>query len=216
MEVLRLGPVEVEADRPFTDLRHTARDIQVMRFMVVCVWLALEQLDWTESEVRPIVLHQPHSDAWVHRIVITHPQQLIRRTDLVAVGFFGQRAPGGDLTLAQELDRGLIPELMCFDELLCYMSVALPTSDFANLVVFSAAAGKERWGESRKHAEAIRLLTPDYYRSVRLYNGSLPDGMRRADTLRLDLVKYYDYRSQPIWRAIRELAEWNTLGVAGR
>jgi hypothetical protein len=115
------------------------------------------------------------------------------------------RNRGANLPLAQELDKLLIPELSNYDELLAYVSLCLPTGNFGNLVLFSSPSGKERWGGSEKHAEAVRMLTPDFYAAVRLYNGELPDGVADPDALRLALVKYYDYGERPLWRAVRTL-----------
>ena len=47
----------------------------------------------------------------------------------------------------------------------------------------------------------------DYYAAVRLYNGHLAGGVAACETLRLDLVKYYDYASRPLWHAVRSLAD---------
>lgn len=200
----RIGPTTQLPERPFTDLRYTRQDLQVMRFMASCAWLALESSAATEQEP-PIFLYQPDAERWVHRFVLTQPERLRRSAPLTIVGFFGLRNPGGDVALAQRLDRELLPELSQHEALLAYVSVCLPTGNFANLVLFASPEGKEQWGMSEKHAAAVRLLTPDYYAAVRLYNGELPDGLAACESLRLRLVKYYDYGSRPLWRAVRSL-----------
>lgn len=205
MSLVRLSPTEVVQNRPFTDLRFTTQDLQAIRFMVVCVWLALENYIESADTTVPLVFHQPSPDHWTQRIVITQPTRLLTQSPLTVVGFFGIKNPDADVTLAQKLDRQLIPELSCFEELIAYATVSLPTGNFANLVLFASPEGKEHWGKSEKHAAAVRLLTPDYYASVRLYNGDLPDGISDPEALRLGLIKYYDYGDRPIWRAVREL-----------
>jgi hypothetical protein len=125
---------------------------------------------------------------------------------LVVVGFFGQRrrqAKEGREELAHALDKALMTELPAHEDLLAYTTLALPTGNYSNLVVFAREEGIRHWGKSPTHVEAVRDLTPDYYVSVRLYNGALPFGLANADALRLTLVKYYDYQETPLWRAVR-------------
>lgn len=206
MTLIHLDPADVLAERPFTDLRHTQPDLQTLRFMVTCAWMALELPSGAPSDRgRPFILHQPTPDNWTHRLVITQPERLRRHKPLTVVGFFGLKSARANVALAQELDRQLLPELTAHADLLAYVSVCLPTGNFANLVLFASPEGKAQWGQSEKHSLAVRVLTPDYYAAVRLYNGDLPGGVAAGETLRLALVKYYDYGSQPLWRAVRPL-----------
>jgi hypothetical protein len=57
----------------------------------------------------------------------------------------------------------------------------------------------------------VRLLTPDFYAAVRLYNGELPHGVAAPDDFRLVLIKYYDYGERPVWRAVRIMDEEKAL-----
>lgn len=207
MTLIHLGPSDVLCERPFTDLRHTQPDLQTLRFMVMCAWMALE-LPSGEGADRPgpFILHQPTADQWTQRIVITQPARLRSHKPLTVVGFFGLKSALADVALAQKLDRQLLPELTAHAELLAYLSICLPTGNFANLVLFASPEGKDAWGQSERHSLAVRLLTPDYYSAVRLYNGDLPGGVAAGETLRLRLVKYYDYSSRPLWRAVRLLS----------
>lgn len=206
MSLVQLSLTEEVSGRPFTDLRHTAQDSQTIRFMITCVGLTLEGHPVTDHDANPVFIYQPTQDRWIHRIVITQPSRLLALSPVTVVGFFGLKSPTANVALAQELDRQLIPELSNYDELLAYVSVCLPTGNFGNLVLFATAEGKDDWGRSLKHAEAVRLLTPDYYSAVRLYNGDLPGGIGLPDTLRLGLIKYYDYETRPLWRAVRMLS----------
>ena len=206
---VELAPGAVVRGRPFTDLRHTQLDLQAMRFMISCACLALEAAGNVVAtpESEPLVIHQPDASQWSQRLILTQPQRLRRHQPLTVVGFFGLKSAGADVALAQELDRQLIPELTAHAELLAYVSICLPTGNFGNLVLFASPEGKEAWGLSTKHSAAVRLLTPDYYAAVRLYNGHLAGGVAACETLRLDLVKYYDYASRPLWHAVRSLAD---------
>ena len=209
---VELAPGAVVRGRPFTDLRHTQLDLQAMRFMISCACLALEAAGNVVAtpESEPLVIHQPDASQWSQRLILTQPQRLRRHQPLTVVGFFGLKSAGADVALAQELDRQLIPELTAHAELLAYVSICLPTGNFGNLVLFASPEGKEAWGLSTKHSAAVRLLTPDYYAAVRLYNGHLAGGVAACETLRLDLVKYYDYASRPLWRAVRSLSGGDT------
>ncbi len=204
MTLAELSPHEVLPDRPFTDLRHVALELHVIRFMATCTWLVLEHD--AAIDPAPAVVHQPTIDGWIHRIIITQPARLRAHRPLTVVGFFGLKSHDANVTLAQHLDRQLMPELSSHTELLAYVSTCLPTGNFGNLVLFASPQGKEQWGGSELHAAAVRQLTPEYYTAVRLYNGTLADGLGALESLRLDLVKYYDYRSHPMWRAVRRLS----------
>ena len=205
MNGIILSATEVVESRPFTSLRHTNLDAQAIRFMVACVCLALEDALARHEPNLPFLLHQPSAELWTQRIVITQPARLTALASLTVVGFFGIRNIGANVSLAQLIDRQMIPELSAYEALLAYATVALPSGNFGNLVLFTSPEGKDEWGRSEKHAEAVRLLTPDYYAAVRLYNGVLAEGIANPDALQLLLIKYYDYGDCPIWRAVRRL-----------
>ncbi len=205
MNGITLSATEVVPNRPFTNLRHTTLDAQAIRFMVACVCLVLEEVSANLVPDLPLLIHQPNAEKWTQRIVITQPARLKSLAPLTVVGFFGIRSHRADVTLAQEIDRQMIPELSAYEALLAYATVALPSGNFGNLVLFTSPEGKDEWGRSEKHAEAVRLLTPDYYAAVRLYNGLLAEGIVNPDALQLLLIKYYDYGDCPIWRAVRRL-----------
>lgn len=212
--MIDLQPDETLSDRPFTDLRHSATDLVILRYLVTSIRMTIEAPDLYADQPRPVILYQPSARHWTNRRVLTQPERLAAATSLTVVGFFGQRSPGANLKRAQRLDHELVAELGAFEDLFCYASLLLPTGNFANLVLFASMAAKDAFGESPRHAYAVRLLTPDFYHSVRLYNGELPKGLADPDALRLLVVKYYDYRSRPLWRARRSfpqgVPEWKT------
>jgi hypothetical protein len=82
----------------------------------------------------------------------------------------------------------------------------LANGDYGNLVLFTDEKARDHWSTSQAHAQAVRSLAPSYYLSVRIYNGRLPDGIINSSKLHLTRAKYYDYCSQPMWRAVREIA----------
>jgi hypothetical protein len=204
MSEIELDPQEVLADRPFTNLHHSMLDMQVMRYLVTTVCLTLEHATDPPAG-RPVTLYQPGPEQWMLRRVLLNPERMMAPGSLTVVGFFGQRSPSADLGHAQRLDRQMLDDLAAHDGLLCYVSIQLVTSNYANLVLFDSPEAKDRFGASPRHAAALRELLPGLYTSVRIYNGALPHGVRRPDALQLHLVKYYDYRSIPVWRARRPL-----------
>ncbi len=85
--------------------------------------------------------------------------------------------------------------------------MALISGNYSNLVLFAHEDAKVRWSRSKAHHQAVSALAPNYYRSIRLYNGILPQGIRHSASLRLGRVKYFDYGHDPCWRAVREFSE---------
>jgi hypothetical protein len=204
--VVILQPDEVVAGRPFTDVQHTQTDLAILRYLVAHLEMTLDSRTSDEQDRRPLERYFPTAERWWHRVMVTQPECLLAARPLIIVGFFGQRRHNLNVSrveLAHALDKSLMSELPSYEDLLAYCTLALPTGDYSNLVVFAREEGIKHWGRSKTHAEAVRELTPDYYLSVRLYNGLLPSGLQRADELRLTQVKYYDYQQSPQWRAVR-------------
>ena len=67
----------------------------------------------------------------------------------------------------------------------------------------------------RRHGYAVRVLSPLYYRSVRLHNGYIAGGLsagtngsQQGGAIHITSTKYYDYLDVPSptgesWRAVR-------------
>lgn len=204
--IVTLRHDEVVAGRPFTNIAHTQTDLAIMRYLAAHLGLVLESERVTGQKERVIERYFPTTERWWHRVMITQPERLAATRPLVVVGFFGQRRADGNRDkeeLVHTLDRALMGELAAHDDLLAYCTLALPTGNYSNLVVFAREEGIRHWGRSEMHAQAVRELTPNYYLSVRLYNGLLQDGLIHAEQLKLTLVKYYDYQESPQWRAVR-------------
>jgi hypothetical protein len=148
VSLVHLSSTQALPERPFTNLRFTAQEVQAIRFMTSLIWLALENYDLFPQKSGSLIIHQPTPARWIHRIVVTQPERLRYHAPLTVVGFFGIKSRKANVPLAQKLDRQLIPELSNYDELLAYATVCLPTGDFGNLVLFASEAGKEEWGQS--------------------------------------------------------------------
>ena len=81
----------------------------------------------------------------------------------------------------------------------------LAGSQWANLVLHDDPIDTEYWRQSEMHARAVELLSPVYYKYVRIHNARLTAGLFDVPAVEVKRTKYYDYGSEPEWRAVREL-----------
>jgi hypothetical protein len=206
-QILTLKPAEVLQDRPFTNPDRIANDVNTIRFMVdqLCLFLENQNLDANLSP--PILVHRPSRENWFYRLVIARPEILVQPNELAFVGFLGHRRKDANLELADEFDEILLNEIPEYPGLLSYSTMALVSGDFSNLVIFTDTSVKEQWSRSKAHEQAVRKLSPDFYVSIKLYNGKLPGGIADSRALQLTRIKYYDYQVHPRWHAVRELQE---------
>lgn len=206
-QILTLKPTEVVLDRPFTNPDRIVNDVNALRFMVDQLCLFLENNHLNTNQPSPIIVHQPSRDNWLYRLVIARPEIIVQPGELTFVGFLGHRREDANLELANEFDKTLINEIPDYPGLLSYSTMALVSGDFSNLVIFTDTSVKEQWSRSKAHEQAVRKLSPDYYNSIKLYNGQLPGGITDSRALQLTRIKYYDYQVQPRWHAVREFQE---------
>ena len=206
-QAITLRPTEVVDNKPFTNPDRINNDVNTMRFMVDQLCLFLENRHLYSNMTPPIIVHQPTREKWLYRLVITRPELLLQPRELTCVGFLGHRSVDADMKLADEFDESLIDEFPDYPGLLSYSTMALASGNFGNLVVFEKPSIKEQWSNSKAHDQAVRKLAPDYYLSIKLYNGRLPGGLFDSSALRLTRIKYFDYQGTPPWRAVREFPE---------
>lgn len=206
-QIPRLKPKEVVRDRPFTNPDRIVNDVNTLRFMVDQLCLFLENRQLYANLPPPIIVHYPSRDNWFYRLVITRPEILLQPNELAFVGFLGHRREDANLELADEFDKILVNEFPDYPGLLSYCTMALVSGDFCNLVIFTDTSVKEKWSRSMAHEQAVRKLSPDYYVSIKLYNGKLPGGIADSRALQLTRIKYYDYQVNPRWHAVREFSK---------
>ena len=204
---ITLKPTEVVKNRPFTNPDLITRDVNTVRFMVDQLCLFMENRHLYAGMTPPIIVHLPSRENWLYRMVIARPELLLQPSELTFVGFLGHRSENADVELAGEFDEILVDEIPDYPGLLSYSTMALVSGDYSNLVVFSNPGIKEQWSNSKAHDQAVRMLAPDYYLSIKLYNGKLPKGIFDSDSLRLTRIKYFDYQVTPLWRAVRVFPE---------
>jgi hypothetical protein len=206
-QAITLGPTEIIEDRPFTNPDRITNDVNTIRFMVDQLHLFLENRQLYSGQTPPIIVHQPKRENWLYRLVIARPELLMQPRELTCVGFLGHRRVDANTELATEFDEILVDEIPEYPGLLSYSTMALVSGDYSNLVVFEKPSVKGEWSNSKAHDQAVRRLAPDYYLSIKLYNGRLPGGLFDSNSLRLTRVKYFDYQDTPMWRAVRVFSE---------
>ena len=202
-----LTPNEILDSKPFTDPRYIKNDVNTLRFMVDQVRLFLEDSTSSNGMSPPIIVHQPSRDSWFYRLVIAKPEQLMRSKKLAFVGFLGHRKVDADIELADDFDEILVDEIPDYPGLLCYSTMAMLSGDFSNLVIFTDPSVKQDWRNSKAHEQAVNKLAPDYYESIKLYNGQLLQGLADSDGIHLTRIKYFDYQASPRWHSFFEIVK---------
>ncbi|MGD2049386.1 MAG: hypothetical protein PVH03_07825, partial [Chloroflexota bacterium] len=186
--ILTLKPTEVVLDRPFTNPDRIVNDVNTLRFMVDQLCLFLENHHFKDNPSSPIIVHRPSRDNWFYRLVIARPEILVQPGELSIVGFLGHRREDANLELADEFDQILVNEIPDYPGLLSYSTMALVSGDFSNLVIFTDTSVKEQWSRGKAHEQAVRKLSPDFYVSIKLYNGKLPGGLADSRSLQLTRI----------------------------
>lgn len=205
--MLTLTPNAVLPDRIFTHPQHTTYDRRVLAYTLVRL-CRLFETGRIEPQTQPIDLIDLEPDGRSHRILVFQPQVLfpsVNHTPFSVVGFFGQRQVGTQTEALQSRDDLLVEMMQAQEGPLSYSTIELTCGNFANCILFVSEEAKIAWGANPLHRELARDLSPRFYYSVRLYNGTLSGGITRPETLELHVVKYFDYRSRPPWRAQRTL-----------
>jgi hypothetical protein len=206
VQVPTLGPADKVVGRNFTDPEQIPYDINTIRYMTNQVYRFLKNPQLYIELERPIIVHRPDRVNWLYRLVITDPDRLKTAQDLHLVGFLGSKREDANMALGAEFDEILVSEIPDHPGLLCYCTIAQMCGNFSNLVLFADETVKVGWSKSKAHAQAVGKLAPEYYKSVRLYNGILPVGVCDCESMYLTKVKYFDYQEDPNWRAIRQFS----------
>lgn len=194
---------DILEERPFTHPAHIDTDRRILCYMIDHLCLILQYTEFYQHLQQPMTLSQPT----FHRVVLAANAHARMHNRLMMVGFFGERRPNADQNLAFEFDAILIKELPAHTGILSYCTLQIDNGDYANLVLFDSESAKSEWGRSRAHAEAVEKLAPNYYFSVRIHNGVLPHGVTSGAQLKIERIKYFDYRDGVLWRAIRQLVD---------
>lgn len=201
----RLGGSDILPDRPFTNSDQNAEDLLHLQYMLSKLRQLLSQPETIPAQPRPYVLFLEESGGRCHRIALARLEELLTLAELTVVGFCGAKRPEANRAPLDAVDAELLNEFMQHPHLLSYSSLEVEGGDWRNLVLFSHPQGIGHWAISMKHAYAAQVLSPTYYRHVRLHNGLLPGGLMSGGEIVLTRTKYYDYQDPSPWWAVREL-----------
>jgi hypothetical protein len=195
-----LTPTETVTGRPFTDPTHLQTDFAVLEQIRATLLDSVRSMPVEMPPGTTLYLERP--ERRTHRIIVLDHRALLGGTPLAVVGFFGQRRPGADPSMLQELDAELIDELRSHPAMLSYSSVELPCGAWANLVVLADAQGARRWRESARHVFAASQVAPSYYSTVRIHNAALPSGLESSALVHIRTL-YYDFAEGGWWQGVR-------------
>ncbi len=208
LEVTQLGPTDVVPHRVFTHPDHIEPDRAVMRVLIGDLNRHVVDAGRTDGA---IVRYLPDEDQWFRRVVIPTPGLLAGPGEIAVVGFFGRMrdvvAPETAQRIAH-LSRRLVEAVLGTPGILGYSTHLLADErNYANLVLLRDTGVIEEWRAGATHEAAARIESPNYYEYVRIYRGSIRlECLAKPDDLRLCQVKYWDYRGEPVWMAVRDLA----------
>ena len=188
--------------RPFTAREWTDREERVMQRM-------LEQLrarahGWPADNTG-YLFRGPDSDGLRHWIRVPDCAALRSARRLTVVGFFGLARAAVDQTPIDQLEAGIVETLDTIPGVLCYYDLELAKGEYGNLIFCSAPDTPARVQDHPQHRRAVEL-TPSHYHSVRLHSGAIVGRFISDALLVIERTRYYDFETDPPWRAVRNLA----------
>jgi len=200
--------------RPFTSPGLYPRDLAILGYMLEDLRGLLTRIAEGRLTIAPYAPIE-----WVvldlkRRVVICDAVKLHHRKSAQLVGFFGERRLDRDGSSLEEANFEIVLEFQKYPGILSYSSMELADGNWANLVLHNVAEDRETWRASEIHARAARELSPLFYRTVRIHNGTLPDGVMGNRSIVVERTKYWDYGSTKVWHAVRELTNSVSPGLA--
>ena len=202
------------ARRPFTSPGLYPRDLATLGYMLEDLRGHLVRMDAGNFTIVPYAPIEWVVQGLKRRMLLCDPMSLHDRTSAQLVGFFGERHPDRDGSPLEEANFEIVLEFQKYPGILSYSSMELADGNWANLVLHNVAEDRETWRASEAHARAARELSPIFYRTVRIHNGSLPDGVMGNRSIVVERTKYWDFGSAKVWHAVRELTASVSPGLA--
>ena len=197
-----LGPTEAAPEHAFAHPDHIAADLAVLEFLLADA----SSIARTAAD-GPTTVHIPTRESWHRRTQLPVPSRLLGAEKVTVVGFFGRLSDTIDPDVAvavQEVSEELAASVFEMSGLLVYSSHQLADErNYANLVVVDSDAVVECWRSRSLHITAATDLAPAYYEHVRIYNGTAAPRPDLRSRIALTAVKYWDYRTDPTWKALR-------------
>ncbi len=214
MEARVLASDQFVARRPFTSPGLYPRDLAILGYMLEDLRGHLVGMEAGTITIVPYVPTEWVVQGLKRRMLLCDPTSLHGRASAQLVGFFGERHPDRDGAPLEEANFEIVLEFQKYPGILSYSSMELADGNWANLVLHNVAEDRETWRASEAHARAARELSPLFYRTVRIHNGVLPDGVMGSRSIVVERTKYWDFGSAKVWHAVRELTNSVTPGLA--
>lgn len=194
-------------NRPFTHPAWSERDREVLDEMAGRLRGVVQTEQPSGQSGRLDIFYLTEADGGAHRVVIVDWAGLMEQRTLTVVGFFGQRREDADTQATLMADAAMLQQFTEQPDLLSYCSRQFPDSQWCNLVLFRRPEGIHHWASNSYHSQAAREISPSYYDSIRLHNGQLSGGLGSGQSIRLHRTKYYDFRGDELWHAVREFSQ---------
>ena len=201
---LLLEPDEIAEGRMFAHPDHVSSDRSTLCLLIRDAQRRLR------SATSAVEMWVPSPDQWYRHVIIPRPEAFPSHGRLPVVGFFGRRRDDVPIETAravQDLSTELEGRLSEFKGVLSYTTHLLVDElNYANLVIFESLDAITAWRDIAPHSTAAGPVSKDYYAFVRIYHGTVEAAeMAIEGAVRLEKVKYWDYRSDPTWTAQRDL-----------
>ncbi|GJM37245.1 MAG: hypothetical protein DHS20C19_06120 [Acidimicrobiales bacterium] len=213
--LVRLGPNDEVDGHPITEVGHYEGDIALLNYLLQDLRALIRQAgrDDTAFEPQQVISWEVHGLA--RRTVICDPAGLADSSDVLMVGFFGDRRADADQPAIDTSEMDLINEFADYPGILSYSSVELVDGYWANLVVHREPDDREAWRSSHVHQDAVERIAPMAYHGVRIHNGCIIGGVVGQHTVVIEITKYWDYDVSPTWHAIRVLPGGESVELTG-
>ncbi|MCY4621557.1 MAG: hypothetical protein OXD34_06950 [bacterium] len=202
---VRLHTDENPADHACADIRHYEADLALLNHLLQDLRALLRRAKAGELVLSPYEVRTWEEDGLRRRIVMCDPATLFEGTDVLIVGFLGNRRSTPEAQAIDEFDIDVISEFRQYPGILSYSSTERVPQQWANLVVHQEVGDRDAWRHSAVHIEAAEVLSPVVYDSVRIHNGRLRGGPIGDGRVIVEISKYWDYDSDPMWHAVRTL-----------
>jgi hypothetical protein len=200
-----LGREDVVADRPFTRVEMTDRDLAILHSILADVRQVVVEVEEGIRQVAPYQKLAWKVGGLTHRLLLCDVERVRAHPGLCVVGFFAQRREEVDIWPLEEANSEIVAEFTSYPGILAYASVELIAGHWANMVLHDDPVDTSFWRRSILHARAVETLSPKHYFNVRIHNGRLSSGIFDRPAIEIHRTKYYDYTGPVEWRAEREL-----------